>query len=175
MPSRRKRSLIWLLPEEEFRGIVEKSRSMTEALRCLGLANKGGNNRTFKERMISLNIPLDKFKEGGVKSRLAALTSNRLSFSDADVFVENSSYGRTHLKARIIKQSLLPYVCAVCGQLPTWNGLPLVLILDHLNGIYNDNRLDNLRFLCPNCNVQQATFAGRNNRRKEKDELSHQP
>jgi 5-methylcytosine-specific restriction endonuclease McrA len=52
----------------------------------------------------------------------------------------------------------------LCGQQPMWNGKQLVLILDHINGINNDNRLENLRLLCPNCNSQTPTFAGRNAR-----------
>lgn len=165
MKQRKKRSVIWLIPEEEFRVIVETSNSMTEALRPLGLENKGGNHRTFKERMIALGISTEKFTQGGVASKLSALSSNRRTFEDSEVFVENSSYGRTHLKARILKSGLLLHVCAICGQPPLWNSLHLVLILDHINGVSNDNRLENLRFLCPNCNSQQDTFAGRNNKR----------
>ena len=43
-----------------------------------------------------------------------------------------------------------------------WNGKPLVLILDHINGNAEDNRYENLRFVCPNCNSQLPTFTGRN-------------
>ncbi len=43
-----------------------------------------------------------------------------------------------------------------------WCGQPLNLVLDHINGVNSDNRVENLRFLCPNCNSQQSTFAGRN-------------
>lgn len=46
-------------------------------------------------------------------------------------------------------------------MLPTWNGKPLILTLDHRNGISNDHRLENLRWLCPNCNSQTETFCGR--------------
>jgi 5-methylcytosine-specific restriction endonuclease McrA len=46
-----------------------------------------------------------------------------------------------------------------------WNGIPLVLVLDHINGKNNDNRQNNLRLLCPNCNSQQSTFAGKNKKK----------
>lgn len=92
---------------------------------------------------------------------IAKLASSR-KLNDADVFVENSSYARHNLKARIIKQNLLTYKCVCCGNKGEHNGKPLVLQLDHINGINNDHRLENLRFLCPNCHTQQETYAAKN-------------
>lgn len=63
----------------------------------------------------------------------------------------------SRLKTRLLKEGLLEEVCALCGQLPTWNGKPLVLQLDHENGIPWDNRLSNLRILCGHCHSQQPT------------------
>lgn len=82
-------------------------------------------------------------------------------FPDEQVFVENSSYQRGKIKDRIIKQKLLPFICDECKMEPVWNNKNLVFILDHKNGIHNDHRLQNLRFLCPNCNSQTDTFSGR--------------
>lgn len=82
--------------------------------------------------------------------------------TDEDVFTENSTYGRHRLKERIIKKSLLEYCCSGCGITDEWNGKPIVLELDHKNGINNDNRLDNLRFMCPNCHSQEPTNSGSN-------------
>lgn len=77
--------------------------------------------------------------------------------------MEHSTYRTTsHLKARLLKEGLLINRCSACGSPPLWQGKPLVLILDHVNGDRADNRIDNLRLLCPNCNSQQATFAGKN-------------
>jgi 5-methylcytosine-specific restriction endonuclease McrA len=45
------------------------------------------------------------------------------------------------------------------------------MVLDHINGIPNDNRIENLRFLCPNCNSQTDTFAGRNTNRNKKSKI----
>ena len=54
--------------------------------------------------------------------------------------------------------------CAICGIGPVWCDQPLVLQLDHINGVNNDNRIENLCYLCPNCHSQTPTFAGRNSR-----------
>ena len=84
------------------------------------------------------------------------------NFDRSQYFVENSPHGRSNVKRYIIKHKLLPYVCAECKMLPMWQNKKLVLVLDHINGINNDNRIENLRFLCPNCNSQMDTFCGRN-------------
>lgn len=79
-----------------------------------------------------------------------------------DVLVENSTYHRWHLKNRLIKEGILSNICSECSCLPMWNDKPLSLQLDHINGDNTDNRLINLRLLCPNCHSQTDTFAGRN-------------
>ena len=52
-------------------------------------------------------------------------------------------------------------MCEECG-LAVWNGRPIPLELDHVNGRYTDNRLENLRILCPNCHAQTPTYRAKN-------------
>ena len=66
------------------------------------------------------------------------------------------------MKERIIKQKLIDYICSECGLSDEWNGKVISLQLEHKNGKNNDNRLDNLTFLCPNCHSQTDTYAGKN-------------
>ena len=78
------------------------------------------------------------------------------------VMIENSTYPRHSLKARILEEKLIDYQCACCGIGPVWQNKPMPLILDHINGQNNDNRLVNLRFVCSNCDTQLDTYKSRN-------------
>lgn len=78
------------------------------------------------------------------------------------MLVENSKTNRGSLKKRLIKAGLLKTECYECKLGTVWNGKNLVLVIDHINGVHNDNRIENLRLLCPNCNSQTETFSGKN-------------
>jgi 5-methylcytosine-specific restriction endonuclease McrA len=68
---------------------------------------------------------------------------------------------RASIRKIIIKENLIEYKCSECN-IQTWNNKSLSLHLDHINGMNSDNRLENLRFLCPNCHSQTETYTGRN-------------
>lgn len=84
-----------------------------------------------------------------------------------DVLVEHSTYPRYCLRRRLITTGILQYSCACCGIEAIWNGKPMPLILDHINGINDDNRLENLRFVCSNCDSQLDTYKARNKRKRK--------
>ena len=79
-----------------------------------------------------------------------------------DLLTEHSKHKRGHIKKRLLTEGLLRNECYECGSPPNWRGKILTMVLDHINGIHNDHRLENLRMLCPNCNSQTDTFCGRN-------------
>lgn len=83
-----------------------------------------------------------------------------------EYFAKNTTHGGRNMRLRILKYNLLEYRCALCGNCGEWNGQELILQVDHINGDHHDNRLENLRFLCPNCHAQTDTFAGKNVKRK---------
>lgn len=82
------------------------------------------------------------------------------------MLVQNSPHGRRYVKERLMRDGLLENACAICKQPPIWNGHPLTLRLDHINGENTDYRIENLRLLCPNCDSQTDTYCGRNRKRK---------
>jgi 5-methylcytosine-specific restriction endonuclease McrA len=93
-------------------------------------------------------------KQGRVKRSEFAMPIEELLVSDRE------QTARRHLKQRLLKLKLLEPKCAICG-IVDWLGQPLVLELDHINGTNKDNRLENLRLLCPNCHSQTNTYCGK--------------
>jgi len=85
-----------------------------------------------------------------------------LTKPNEEVFCEGATIARHHVKKKILQQGLIEHRCNVCGIGPEWQGKPMPLILDHINGINNDNRLENLQFCCSNCESQLPTYKARN-------------
>jgi hypothetical protein len=106
-----------------------------------------------------------KRKNGAGNLKAAELFKNwsiqNLTIPDEKVFCENATIARHHVKRKIIQRNLIEYKCDMCGNCGEWLGQRLPLILDHTNGVNNDNRLDNLRFLCSNCDSLLPTYKNR--------------
>lgn len=160
---RKKRSLIWEIDRDLLVTLVSNAESLGQVLKHFQLENKGGNPRTLKARLIADGIDFSHIKLGPRANAGKNFFVEKTPLSE--IFVENSTFSRTHLKKRILCEKILENVCAECGQDGMWHGKPLNMVLDHINGVSNDNRLENLRMLCPNCNAQTETFAGKNKRK----------
>ena len=143
--------------------IVENSFSRKEVLSKLNLRDAGSNFKTFNKYVELYSIDISHFIKNYQK--INDINRNKKIPLD-DILVENSTYHRHHLKERLYKEGLLDRECCLCGQDENWNGMIISLIIDHKNGIPNDNRLGNLRIVCPNCNAGLETFAGKNNKIK---------
>lgn len=147
--------------EQEARSAVAASTSYTEALRRLGMRAAGGNHRLFRSWVDGVwKIPTGHFNP-----RLRPRDGRLRSFALEEVLVENSTYGRANVKRRVLEVGLKHRVCELCGQDEMWRGKRISLILDHINGVPNDHRIENLRMLCPNCNATLDTHCGKRNRR----------
>jgi len=81
----------------------------------------------------------------------------------SEVLLEGGS--RRNVKMRLLRAGLLDNRCTICG-LEDWLGQPLSIHIDHINGVRDDHRLENLRMLCPNCHSQTETYGGRNLRKR---------
>jgi hypothetical protein len=127
----------------------------------------GGNWRTLKRHAERLGLDTSHFDPNAAS--LEGLRRNNGPKPLAQIFVENSTYKRHSLKARLFKEGLKKPACEICGQGEVWRGKRIALILDHENGVPNDNRLENLRILCPNCNATLDTHCGRKNRKPPSD------
>lgn len=144
---------------------IEKSGSAKEVLERLGLRAAGGNYKSLSLACAEMELKLPQFDRTAQLRGVPKLTRipNEL------VFVENSTYhNRTSIKQRMFELGV-PNVCNKCQQEPFWNGMPLVLNLEHKNGVWNDNRLENLEILCGHCHSQTSTFAGRGGKGKRQN------
>jgi len=153
----------WIYTTEELREAVRQARSYRQVLLALGLAPAGGGAySTLKRRIKELGLDTQHFTgQGWSRGRSNVHPERRLPL-DSLLTCQSSVQNLGWLKRRLISEGRLVERCAVCAMEPTWNGRPLVLRLDHINGVRDDNRLSNLRLVCPNCDSQLPTFAGRN-------------
>lgn len=143
--------------KEELERLVKESITLSQVLRALGYHEKGGAPWTnLKKRLEELGIDTSHFKGR------AHGTSQTKKYELSEILCKDSSYNNNNsLKKRLLKEGLKENKCEICG-ITEWLGNPISLQLHHINGVNNDNRLENLQLLCPNCHSQTDNFAGRN-------------
>jgi Zn finger protein HypA/HybF involved in hydrogenase expression len=151
---------------------VKKSVSVMQVMRVLGMPVSGGAHSAIKRRIVRLGLDTSHFL--GVRANQGP-GHRPARKGPADVLsLLPGPMDRT--RARLLRRSLLEvgreHRCEICGLRTEWRGKPLILHIDHVNGRHNDNRPSNLRFLCPNCHSQTATFAGRKMKQAEVVELA---
>lgn len=146
---------------EELKKIVESSGTFAEVMRKLGYsANRGNSISGLKTYLDENGIDYSRFSKNNILN--FSHPKNELD----EILVKDSKYtNMTRLKSRIIRDGLLKYECSMC-HIKEWNGKEIVLQLDHINGNNRDNRIENLRLLCPNCHSQTETFCGKKKNKK---------
>lgn len=149
-------------PADVFAHAVAESASIAEVLRFLGVTISGWNYRRVHLQVARDNLDTSHWL-GQAYLRGKSHAFNK-STPLSEILVEHSTYANSaQLKRRLIASGLLNPACHECG-ITQWRGRTLTLQLDHINGVGDDHRLENLRLLCPNCHSQTETYCGRNSR-----------
>lgn len=141
---------------QKLREAAENSTSISGVLRYLGLSISGAQARRAVQAAEKFGITLP--KGGRPKGYIHPKTRNPTS--NEEWFVENVLRHNADTKKRMLAMGI-ENECKVCGLENSWNGLPLSLQLDHIDGDRTNNLLSNLRFICPNCHTQTNTYAGK--------------
>jgi len=152
-------SRLWEISKEELQNLLNTSNSIVEILKKLDFPAYSGNHVTLSSRIKEDGLDKTQFLINAKNHRKNFCRRSKISHDD--FFKLGKDTGSSTVRKRIIKNNLLDYKCLECGNTGTHNDKILTLQIDHINGISNDNRLENLRFLCPNCHSQTETYAGK--------------
>lgn len=139
---------------EHIKEIISNSINKTDVLNKLELKNNGGNYNTLTRFIKVNNVDISHFHENRMTKQRRHYNKIKMS----DILIENSPYSNTNsLKNRLYREDIKKRKCELCDQGEEWMGKKMSLILDHINGDRHDNRIENLRIVCPNCNATLET------------------
>lgn len=155
--SKRRTSVVWNITHDKLQELLDNSDTLTEVCYLIGINIKNGSVKTLYQRFQEEDFDFTKFKSNR-KSFLSRRKKSTLEWTT------NSTSCRSSIKRTLIKEKIIPYKCEKCNNMGDWLGESISLQLEHKNGINNDNRLENLCFLCPNCHSQTSTYAGKNSK-----------
>jgi hypothetical protein len=147
--------------ESELRDAVRCSISIAQVLRALGMRVAGGNYSTIKRRIADLGLDTRHWLgEAHLRGKTHSWSRPR---SLESVLRAGSRYGSYRLKRRLLKAGIFQPICATCSC-SHWLGHPIPLELDHIDGDRENNCIENLRLLCPNCHALTPTYRAKNMR-----------
>lgn len=141
--------------------IIASSSTRMEVLERLDRSTTSAMYRRLKQFEIDHGVDISLYRPFSSHKRNLAATNNR-SLANNEIFRQSSTTAQSVVRRRVIRDRLVGYVCGECGCGDTWNGKPIALQLDHVDGSSTNNELSNLRFLCPNCHSQTDTYCGKN-------------
>lgn len=142
---------------KELKKVVIESRTLREVLLKFDRNDSAASYRVLNKLLNEWNIDFSHFLNKSQMTKEMFSQGALIKKKNEEIFCKNSSVARNTVKKRLIDEEKIKYVCNKCNQDEMWNGEKMSLILDHINGVRNDNRIENLRFLCPNCNSTLPT------------------
>lgn len=148
--------------QEILESAVAASTNMCDVLRHLGLDIVGGQHTHISRRIRAFGIDTSHFERAPRSERTKNIGRRR---SPEELLVESDPLTARRTPSARLKLAMLERGvderCAQCGTAPFWRGHPLPLEVDHIDGDWRNNRLENLRLLCPNCHSTTDTYRGR--------------
>ncbi len=126
------------------------------------MCHTGGAHKVLRKYATAWGISTDHFDPYATVRERAGTLQRPLE----EILVEGSTFSRGHLKERLYQAGVKQPVCELCGQGEVWRGNVMGMILDHVNGVSNDHRIENLRIVCPNCAATLDTHCARGRRVK---------
>lgn len=144
--------------KEEYEEAIKNAQSIAEALRNLGIKDRGGNYRIIKKAIKEYNIDTSHFL--GMGWNVGMKFKPKEAIKTDELLVANSNYNSYKLKNRLFNEGYKERRCECC-RLTEWMGEPIPLELHHINGDNTDNRIENLQILCPNCHAFTENYRGR--------------
>ncbi|MED7824878.1 HNH endonuclease signature motif containing protein [Streptomyces chiangmaiensis] len=150
--------------KEILESAVAASTSVNGVLRYLGIEVVGGHHTNISRRIKAYGIDTSHFR------RQSQVGVPRQRWSPEGLLVEQEPSLARRQPSNRLKRAMIALgaaeQCALCGREPFWRSRPLPLEVDHLDGNWRNNRLENLRLLCPNCHSATDTYRGRNKGRR---------
>ncbi|MCR4322877.1 MAG: HNH endonuclease [Candidatus Azambacteria bacterium] len=148
---------------EQLKNAARTSFSLRQLLKQLGLRAAGGNYTQIKKYIKEYQVNIKHFKGRGWNAGMRGIGKPRIPLEE--ILVKNSLFQSFKLKKRLFAAGLKQRQCEQCGWAKQTNNGYLPLELDHINGNHYDNRLKNLRVLCPNCHSLTENHRGRKNKK----------
>ncbi|MDX3096179.1 HNH endonuclease signature motif containing protein [Streptomyces sp. ME01-24h] len=139
---------------------VAVSTSLAGVVRLLGLPDNGTTRRRVKRAITEHGLSTAHFT-GQAHARGVPSPRRKPAEETLRLLAPGSPRTSRRMLHRALQEKGVPYQCTACGTGPAWQGFTITLEIDHVNGDRLDNRIDNLRYLCPSCHSQTRTYAGR--------------